>query len=114
MFAKICDYCNELSAVEDQKCIELKSPYDNSTRHFCDRKCLNKYLSEYEEYEILLEEVKGKIVEILGNEKIDKINELINDVNKDENELPGGRYSSRILRGELVNLVLRDIIRDDE
>lgn len=111
MYGKICDNCNELAAIEDQKCIELKLPYDNVTRHFCNKECLNEFLNKKEEVDILLEEVKDKVIELLGNEKIDKINELVNDVDKDK--LPSERYSSRILRGELINRVLRDIIRDD-
>lgn len=100
MYAKLCDNCNDLAAIADQECIELDLPND-TLRHFCSRDCLNTYLGRENEHELLLEEIKDKIIEILDKEKIDKLNELVNDV---KDEFPSERYSNRILREELVNI----------
>lgn len=113
MYVKLCDNCNDIAAVGDQNCIELKFTYGRETKHFCGKECLNKYLNEHDEYERLLYDIKEKIIETLGKEKIDDINKIVNNIKKDDYNY-GKRYSERILREEIVNMILIDIIRDDE
>lgn len=112
MYVKICDNCNDVAAIGDQNCTELEFTYDRDKKHFCSRKCLYEYLSKEEKYEMLLDEMSNKIIEILGKEKIDQINQLVNDVEKHEWN-PSGDYSEKILRGKIVDRVLREIINEE-
>lgn len=111
MYAKICDNCNGLAEVgERSDCIDLEFAYDMKMRHFCDEKCLKEYLNEHREYEELVHEISKKLVDILGKETIDKIKQLVNDVNNDDFQ----GYSKIILRERIVHWVLCEIIKDEE
>ena len=95
MFAKICDNCNELAAVEDQDCISVKFRYNTQELDFCSQKCLNEYFKKEEECAKKIEELKDKIIEIIGEENIEKLAMIIKDNTRDD--VPSFSYRNEII-----------------
>lgn len=106
MNVKICDNCNEYAAIEDQDCITLRLRYSRCDLHFCGLKCLTEYVNkESDQHELELAEITNKIVEIIGNDNIEKINEL-SRYNDDSLKTPRDSLSkNRLIYEALIRII---------